>query len=189
MTVRPIQVVGLLWLAWVAYWFVSAGSAKPSRWRESPRSRATHMLPALAAAWLLGLPMLTPAVLRLPFFPWSPALGWLGAAVAAVGLGFSVWARVHLGRNWSGIVTVKEDHELVRSGPYGRVRHPIYTGLIAAFAGTAMVMDQTRALLALVLLTLALVRKLHIEEARMAETFPDYAAYRRETAALFPFIY
>lgn len=72
-------------------------------------------------------------------------LYWLGLLMVICGLAFAVWARIHLGRNWSGTVTVKEDHELIRSGPYGIVRHPIYTGLLLAIAGTAIVFGEWRA--------------------------------------------
>ena len=71
---------------------------------------------------------------------------WIGLALLCAGLAFAVWARVELGRNWSGSVTVKEGHELIRSGPYAYVRHPIYTGLIAALIGTAVIIGTLRAL-------------------------------------------
>jgi protein-S-isoprenylcysteine O-methyltransferase Ste14 len=185
----PFRAVVLLWWAWLVYWLAAAGWTKTTRWRESAASRATYTLAAPTALWLLGPARLLPAILHQRIFPASPLLAWLGAAVTAAGLGFNIWARLHLGRNWSGAVTVKEDHELVRTGPYRRIRHPIYTGIILALVGTAVTLGERRGLLALVVVTLALIRKLRLEEARMSETFPDYAAYRRESAALFPFLY
>ncbi len=104
------------------------------------------------------------------------------------GLALAVWARVHLGGNWSGSVTVKEAHELIRSGPYAYVRHPIYTGLIAAVLGTALAADTVRAALGFAIIAAALLRKLRTEGGFMRETFPgEYARYCAEVPALIPF--
>jgi protein-S-isoprenylcysteine O-methyltransferase Ste14 len=124
------------------------------------------------------------------FLPWSYATYWSGTALLALGLAFSVWARVYLGRNWSGTVTVKLDHELIRGGPYARVRHPIYTGLLLAFIGTAIVRAEWRGVLAVLIVFVALWRKLRLEERWMIETFGDqYRRYRERTAALIPFLF
>ena len=94
-----------------------------------------------------------------------------------------------LGRNWSGVVTVKQDHELIRSGPYRYVRHPIYTGLLIAFAGSAIARGEWRGILALAIVFAALWRKLRLEERWMIETFGDaYLRYRAEVRALIPFV-
>jgi protein-S-isoprenylcysteine O-methyltransferase Ste14 len=95
---------------------------------------------------------------------------------------------VHLGGNWSGSVTVKEGHELIRSGPYAYVRHPIYTGLLAAVLGTVIVSDTVRAVIGLAIIAAALVRKLYTEERFMCETFTgQYQRYSAEVPALIPF--
>jgi protein-S-isoprenylcysteine O-methyltransferase Ste14 len=114
---------------------------------------------------------------------------WLCALVLVVlGLGFSIRARAHLGRNWSGTVTVKQGHELVRSGPYAYVRHPIYTGLIVALAGSAIGCGKPRALLGLAIILYSFVRKLRLEELFMREQFPgEYARYSMEVPQLIPF--
>ena len=114
---------------------------------------------------------------------------WLGLLMVIAGLAFAVWARAHLGRNWSGTVTVKENHELVRSGPYGIVRHPIYTGLLLAILGTAIVVGEWRGLLALCFLTITFLLKLRREERFMEESFPDtYPSYRAQVPALIPLL-
>jgi protein-S-isoprenylcysteine O-methyltransferase Ste14 len=101
---------------------------------------------------------------------------------------FSVWARVHLGGNWSGIVTIKHDHELIASGPYAIVRHPIYTGLLVAFIGSAMARGEWRGVLAVLIAWVALWRKLRLEERWMGERFgQQYEAYCRRVPALLPF--
>jgi len=101
----------------------------------------------------------------------------------------AAWARRYLGTNWSSTVTIKEGHELVTAGPYAIVRHPIYTGLILAFVGTALAIGEWRAVLAAVLGVIAFWRKLSLEERWMREQFGErYQAYSRRVPALIPFV-
>jgi protein-S-isoprenylcysteine O-methyltransferase Ste14 len=189
MSIASANLIGVLWVAWLAYWFVAARSAKQSSRVESPLSRAGHLLPLAFAAWLLWADHAPGGFLSGRMLPDTPATFWCGFAVTAFGLGFSVWARRMLGRNWSGIVTVKQDHELIRSGPYRFVRHPIYTGLLIAFAGSAIARGEWRGLLAVAIAFAALWRKLKLEERWMIETFGDaYVRYRAEVRALIPFV-
>jgi protein-S-isoprenylcysteine O-methyltransferase Ste14 len=178
-----------LWLAWLAYWIIAARNVKPTRRRESWGSRLmTVMLTAVAAA-LLALRGQRLSWLTTRFLPQTMVTYWLGLLMVVLGLAFAVWARAHLGRNWSGTVTVKENHELIRTGPYGLVRHPIYTGLLFAILGTAVAFGEWRGLLAFGFLTLAFLFKLRREERFMSERFPnDYPRYRAEVPALIPFI-
>jgi protein-S-isoprenylcysteine O-methyltransferase Ste14 len=132
---------------------------------------------------------LVPRVLTRRFLPVSLVYPTAGVILLALGLGFSVWARRHLGRNWSAHVVVKEDHALVRSGPYRYVRHPIYTGLLLAFLGMALTVGEWRALVGLAFLLLSFMLKSREEESRMRETFPEYQEYQRRTAALVPYVY
>jgi protein-S-isoprenylcysteine O-methyltransferase Ste14 len=107
----------------------------------------------------------------------------------ALGLGFSVWARRHLGRNWSAHVVVKEDHALIRTGPYRYVRHPIYTGILFAMLGMALAIGEWRALVGFAAMVVSFAIKSGQEEARMRETFSEYGDYARQTAALIPYVY
>jgi protein-S-isoprenylcysteine O-methyltransferase Ste14 len=138
-----------MWVCWAAYWWLRSGNVKASSRRESLLSRLLHLVPLVLAGLLLWVPWV-PLLpwLDIRFIPWADWGFWAGAAPAAAGFLFTVWARRHLGRNWSGIVTVKQDHELVESGPYGWVRHPIYTGLLLAFIGTALARGEWRGVLA-----------------------------------------
>jgi protein-S-isoprenylcysteine O-methyltransferase Ste14 len=181
----------LMWLAWIAYWWLLSRRVKATSRREPLSSRLSHLVP-LVLAIVLVFPRKCPiAILNERFLPlvyWRMWAG-IGAALVAIGLLFTVWARVHLGRNWSGVVTLKQDHELITSGPYRWVRHPIYTGLIFAFIGQALARGEWRGLVALLLVIGALWRKLRIEERWMHEQFGDaYLAYRLRVTALFPFI-
>ena len=114
---------------------------------------------------------------------------WIASALVAIGLGFAAWARVRLGANWSAEVTVKQNHELVRSGPYALVRHPIYTGVLFALIGTALSVDKWRALVGLALIAAGFLRKIVIEERFMQAEFGEaYEHYRAEVPALIPFV-
>ncbi len=176
-----------LWLAWLGYWVFAARNVKHTRRRESLPSRLAHHVPLLLGAALLGFSDLPPHWLNERFLPRSWTVYWIGVMLLAAGLAFAVWARVHLGRNWSGAVTLKHDHELVRSGPYRLVRHPIYTGMLLAILATAIVIGQWRGLIAFVLITGALLIKLRTEERFMNETFgSEYARYRSDVPALIP---
>jgi protein-S-isoprenylcysteine O-methyltransferase Ste14 len=189
MNIGGAKLIGILWAAWAIYWFVAASRVKQNRREESALSRAGHIVPLGIAAWLLWTPALPHNFLGARFLPAAPATYWAGVFIVAFGLLFAIWARNVLGRNWSGIVTLKQDHELIRTGPYRYVRHPIYTGLLIAFAGSAIARGEWRGLLALAIVFAALWRKLKLEERWMVETFGDaYLRYRAEVRALIPFV-
>ena len=179
----------ILWLGWLAYWFFAALNVKRTQRREPVGS-------LLLNRGLLAIGVLLLAFERLPlpwlserFLPLSMAFYWIGLVMLAAGLTLAVWARRHLGRNWSGIVTVKQDHELIRSGPYALVRHPIYTGLLLAILGTAVAIGEWRGLIAFALITAGFVLKFKTEERFMSETFGEqYARYRAEVRSLIPFV-
>jgi protein-S-isoprenylcysteine O-methyltransferase Ste14 len=182
------QVIGLLWFAWAVYWMVSSIRIKAAVRRESTASRLAHVVPLVVGGVLIGWRDMPWGALNLRLWPHSLLAYGIGLALLVVGLAFAVWARVHLGRNWSGSVTVKEGHELIRSGPYAYVRHPIYTGLITAVLGTAIISGTLRAALGLVIITVSLLRKLRTEEAFMRDTFPgEYQRYCAQVPALLPF--
>ncbi len=176
-----------LWLIWLLYWLVAALRAKPVARSESIGSRVLHTVPLLIAIWLFlgdGVPR---GWLRARLLPASPAWYWLGAALVFAGLAWSVIARIYLGGNWSATVTLKRGHELIRTGPYRWTRHPIYTGLLLAFVGSAVATNEWRGVLGVVLVAIAFMCKLAVEERFMEGQFPtEYAAYRADVPALVP---
>jgi protein-S-isoprenylcysteine O-methyltransferase Ste14 len=182
-------VIPVLWAIWVLYWIVSARGTKQTQRNEDARSWLSHHAPLIAGAVLLGVPDILGTTMDGDFVPQVAPWPWIAIALVAAGLGFAVAARVWLGGNWSSNVTLKQGHELIRSGPYAWVRHPIYTGLLLALLGTAIMVGKWRALIGLALIVIAFVRKLSIEERFMAEQFgEDYARYRADVAALVPFL-
>lgn len=178
-----------LWLIWLVYWMVAATNVKATRWRPSGGRRLLQTLPFALAALLIALQNMDWGILSERFIPFRPIQSILGTVLLACGLCFGVWARVHLGRDWSGTVTLKEDHSLVTSGPYRFVRHPIYTGILLGFVGTVLAIGEWRGILATVILLFGVLVRCRAEEQAMRETFPEYDDYRRRTWALMPFLY
>jgi protein-S-isoprenylcysteine O-methyltransferase Ste14 len=178
--------VPALWLIFLAYWWWRSQGVKDAVRVEADAFRMARILMFWVAIALLSYP-LPVTFLRYELWQQSDLSFWGGTLVTLLGLLFSVWARQHLAGNWSATVTIKEDHELITSGPYRLTRHPIYTGLLIGFLGTMVVIGEVRGLVALVLVTTALWLKMRLEERWMREQFGEhYEAYSRRTAALIP---
>jgi protein-S-isoprenylcysteine O-methyltransferase Ste14 len=179
--------ISAIWLVWVLSWSVFAIGAKPSQRIESAGSRLLHTVPLWIACALMLSRSLPVHWLYGRFVPATRIVYATGLVLLACGIAFTLWARVHLGRNWSGIVTVKEGHELIRSGPYRVVRHPIYSGLLLAVLGTAIAIGEWRGLVALAFVLAAFLRKIRLEERWMREAFGEaYVSYCRDVPALVP---
>jgi protein-S-isoprenylcysteine O-methyltransferase Ste14 len=180
----------ILWLAWLVYWIIAARNTKPLRRQESIGSRLTHGVPLAIGAFLLVPAGIFGGRLDGRFLPQSQAIYWAGVIMTAAGIAFMIWARRHLAGNWSGRVGLKQDHELICTGPYGLVRHPIYSGLLLALLGTVIAFGQWRGAVAFVFIAVALRRKSRLEERYLAESFSqDYACYRAQVPALIPSIF
>lgn len=177
------------WIAFCAYWFVMAFGVKRAVKRQSPSSKFLHIAVAVLAYMLLFTRRFSWGLLSSRFVP--DDRGWIlaGAALTYAGIALAIWARAILGGNWSATVTVKQDHSLVRTGPYGAVRHPIYSGLLLAFLGTALVIGEVHSLLAVTIGLVGFRVKSRLEEHFMIEQFGhEYEEYRQHTRALVPFV-
>ncbi len=180
-------IAAALWIAFFVYWGTKARDAAPTKSSESVESRRLHQYLLNGSLLLLFIPV---PGLRSRFMPLLTALVIGGLALQCAGFLLAAWARRHLGRNWSGAVTIAVGHQLVRSGPYRLVRHPIYTAMIAMYAGTAIVSGELHALLALAVVSGAYWRKIRLEEQNLRHAFGvEYEAYQHATWALIPGVY
>ncbi len=171
--------LGIAWIVFLLYWFASALQAK-ERVRGQRR--------------LTGLGVALPVVLLFRVFGHgslvvhSPVLGALGAGVFACGIALAIWARINLGRNWGMPMTEKVEPELVTSGPYRYVRHPIYSGFLLALLGTALATNLV-GLIMFAILGGYFYYAATVEEKNLTATFPTaYPAYRSGTKMLIPFV-
>src|SRR5262249_41207275 len=133
-----------IWTLVGIYWLIAAWRSKPVARRETWFSRLGHIA-VMALALLLPFSH-TPDIagLEARFIPESAWIAWAGFSITIAGCAFAVWARALLGGNWSATVTLKQDHELVRRGPYAVVRHPVYSGLLLGMLGTALTLGEVR---------------------------------------------
>ncbi|MDR3419394.1 MAG: isoprenylcysteine carboxylmethyltransferase family protein [Nevskia sp.] len=179
-----------IWFGWLLYWWWASRSVKPATRRQAGWTRAVYLLTLLLGVLLLLEVIPLPGFLAGRLLPAGSVTYGLGVAILLCGAAFSIWARRHLGTNWSGTVTLKQNHELIRTGPYAWVRHPIYTGLLAGVTGTAVAEGTWSGLLAVVLVFVALLQKLSLEERWLGSLFgEEYARYRAEVRALIPLLF
>jgi len=180
-----LQLAGWLWdallVVWVALWF----QMKRAKKLESPLEMTQHALPVVLGFWLLfenswkGL--------NLRWLPEIPAVPTLGLLLTAVGVGISIWARLTLGTNWSGVVTLKKGHELIRKGLYRWIRHPIYTGILVAMIGTAMIKGHLRGWIGLLVVWAAFYFKARREEKLLRQEFgSSFEEHSQSTGMFFP---
>lgn len=180
---RADWLILVLWWAWGLIGVKRAVRTEPA-WKQG----LLYWLPLIVACGLLrsgggfGSGLLGQQIL-----PHTTPVFGAAFGLTTLGLLLACWSRAVLGRNWSSVVQVKQDHELVERGPYARVRHPIYTGLLLMFAGSAVMIGEARGVLAVLIVFVSFWRKLRLEEAWLEAAFgPRYADYRRRTRALVP---
>ena len=185
---RPGPVIILLWAAFAISWFAAAAWSAKTQRRVGMRGELGYRL-VLVVGGLAFLPRAHGyhGPLRL----WMVTLeqAWVCSALLALGLAFSWWARIHLGKLWSGWITRKADHRVIDTGPYGIVRHPIYTGLLLAVYATAAAKGTILGLIGALLITLGLWMKARLEERWLREELDPgaYDDYRGKVPMLVPF--
>jgi len=184
---HAFHLAGRCWAAWAILWAAMAFFSKSNKRRESPGQRLQHVIPAMLGFLLLfregvGSPWFTRAI-----FPDDPVLMLVCVALTMLGLLFSVWARLALGSNWSGTVTIKANHQLIRRGPYRFIRHPIYTGMLTALLTTAITQRLVSGVLGFAVVYFALYRKALREESFLSQEFGDaFAEHQRHTGMFLP---
>jgi protein-S-isoprenylcysteine O-methyltransferase Ste14 len=185
---NPFTIACLAWVAWLATWLIAALFAKRSRWSEGRFGRLQYGLP-VGLGFFLIFHKRPGHIIVGPLYN-NRLVEWIGTAMTIVGLAFSVWARSALGRNWSGIITLKQGHRLITTGPYRLARHPIYTGFLTAVLGTALAVGTGDALIGFVGVVVGFLIKMRREETLMIQEFGDeYREFKKRVAALVPFIY
>jgi protein-S-isoprenylcysteine O-methyltransferase Ste14 len=184
-----LNIISGCWILFAVIWLLAAFATKKSVYKESRAQRLRYTIPILLGGFLLAKGHRLSDPLNHRVIPHVEAAAWTGAVLCIAGLGFCIWARFTLGRNWSGVVTLKGGHELITSGPYALVRHPIYTGLLTMFVATVIVRGHVAGLIAMPFVFVSLWIKLRHEEKLMLMKFPnEYAAYQQRVKRLIPFI-
>ena len=179
--------IDALWILFGLIWLIAAFNGKKTKRRETWLQRLAYVLPLVAAWWLLAWPQARIGWLGVRFVPAGPAMEWIGVLLTATGVGVAFWARWHLGTNWSGVVTLKEGHELIRTGPYRRIRHPIYTGILLAVFGTMVTLGEARGLLAVAVVWLSFYWKARREESFLTQEFGEkFEAHVKQTGMFLP---
>lgn len=173
------------WGVFLGWWWIRSLGAARTVERESLSSILSYRVALHLGTALLVLPWHRGPRL----WPGSIALLVTALVLECAGIAFAIWARETLGKLWSGTITLKEGHHVVRAGPYRLARHPIYTGLGLALAAVALARGDLPALAGFVLFALALARKIQLEERLLERQFGDeYREYRRQVRAVIPFI-
>jgi len=184
-----LNIISACWILFAVIWLLAAFATKQSVYRESRLQRMRYVIPLLLGGFLLakGHRLFDPLNHRV--IPHVEALAWTGVVLCIAGFAFCIWARFTLGRNWSGVVTLKRGHELISDGPYALVRHPIYTGLLTMFVATVIVLGHVAGIIALPFVFVSLWIKLRYEEKLMLKQFPnEYATYQQRVKRIIPFI-
>jgi protein-S-isoprenylcysteine O-methyltransferase Ste14 len=185
--ISPDLLLAVLWLTWFAGWWLAAVFAARAVARQSRAARLAHSLFICAGSVLMIRHPMIPGILLHPIVPRRGWIAWGGLLIVTLGLAHTVWARAHLGRLWSGTVALMADHALVRTGPYALTRHPIYSGLLLALAGTFLVRGTGADLVGVILIAVGLLIKIHQEERLLREHFgAAYRAYQAEVPAVVP---
>jgi len=183
----PREWINALWILFGLYWLVSALKLKKTKRRESWGQRLVYVLPLAAAFGLLFRPEARHGWLGTRFVPAGPVTEWAGVLLTAAGVAIAFWARWHLGANWSGVVTLKEGHELIRTGPYRTIRHPIYTGILLGLLGTIVVTGEVGGLLGVAIAWASFYWKARREESFLRQEFGDkFGTHAKETGMFLP---
>ena len=179
-----------IWATWEIYWGVSSRRVKRAASKEPLATRIPVVVGLLLGFVLLLAPGWLGDFFGRRFLPEDDLLYFTGLAVLLFGVYWAFWARHTLGSNWSGRVTIKEDHELITRGPYRFVRHPIYTGVLFAYAGTTLTLGQVGGLFGIAVMLAIFAQKIRLEEKVLDQHFGSkYSNYRKQTKTLVPLVW
>jgi protein-S-isoprenylcysteine O-methyltransferase Ste14 len=190
MPLPPIDYLILfIWAGFFAYWWISALRNRTPFKRQSSRFGFLTTMAAPAGTILVAVVLFAPDLSTARVLPDILPLVVIGLLVLLLGIGFAIWARVHLGTNWSSRPAIHENHTITRTGPYAIVRHPIYTGLLTGIIGTAIATGALLAFVSLFVMFVLFLLKIRMEEQfLLAEFGEEYERYRGEVRALVPWV-
>jgi protein-S-isoprenylcysteine O-methyltransferase Ste14 len=175
------------WIIFLAYWSIGAFKTRRTATQESFASRYGILFLEVLGFVLLFSEGAEIGFLGYRVIPRGDVLASVGVALTWAGIGIALWARWHLGQYWSARITIKEDHKLIRTGPYVRLRHPIYTGLDLAAIGSALAIDRWRCVLGVCLIVTGYWIKARKEERMLTTQFGEsFREHCRETGFLLP---
>jgi protein-S-isoprenylcysteine O-methyltransferase Ste14 len=184
---HAFAIEGKAWFIWGVWWLAMAFFSKSTKRRESPVQRLAHVIPAVLGFLFIFRPGFGGRTFMLGIIPDYPVIEIVCVIATIAGLLFAVWARLSLGANWSGTVTIKKDHQLIRKGPYRWIRHPIYTGMLAALLATAITQGLISGLLGFCFVYTALYIKARREESFLAQEFgAGFDEHRQHTGMFLP---
>lgn len=190
MTLPPVVLLlVLLWGGFLACWWIPALRNRASLKRVPSRFGflTTPVVPA--GILLVAIGVLAPDLYSVRVLPDLLPVVIVGLLVAVLGMGFALWARLHLGKNWSSRPAIRENHTITRTGPYAIVRHPIYTGILTAILGTAIATGSLLACVCLLVIGVLFLVKIRMEEQFLLEEFgEEYERYRMDVKALVPYV-
>jgi len=187
MSVSGMLVV--LWVVFYTYWMIAAVGVKKNVRTEGRTERLGIRVLLLGLIFLiLRMPAVRQSIRHFQNTHFGPAAEVVGFVLCLSGFAFAIWARINLGRNWGQPMTLKQGHELVTTGPYRFVRHPIYTGILLAMLGSAIIRPFW--IVAFVCLTAYFIYSARTEERIMSSQFPgEYTEYKKRTKMLVPLIW
>jgi protein-S-isoprenylcysteine O-methyltransferase Ste14 len=187
MNITPGEIIAASWLLFAGYWLIAALGSKKAAKKERSGERVGHIIFMALGFFLLYRADPRFGLLNLRLLPEKSWIDYLGAALTLAGVLFAIWARYTIGKEWSAEIQIKQGHELIRSGPYAHIRHPIYTGILLALVGTALSIGEYRGIVAVALFLVGFVRKARREEKFLASEFGRaFDDHRRHTGFFLP---
>jgi protein-S-isoprenylcysteine O-methyltransferase Ste14 len=185
----PTQLLAIIWILWIISWVVASLWSGRTKKHVVTRESLRYRLPILVGA-ILFMPGTGKLLGEAPLWQFGNLGIYVMACLTLGGIAFTWWARIHLGRFWSNAITHKEGHRVIDTGPYGLVRHPIYTGLIAGMLVTGVAIGTVTAILGAVLISLGMWQKARMEEVFLSAELgaEEYGSYRRRVPMLIPFL-
>ena len=186
----PTKLLALIWLAWVVSWVVASLWSGRTKTHVRTLDSLAYRLPILAGA-ILFLPLTMRALEAAPLYHPGKLGTYALAVITLLGISFTWWARIHLGRFWSNAITHKEDHRIIDTGPYGLVRHPIYTGLIIGLLATGLAVATWTSLIGALLISFGEWQKARMEERFLSAKLgaEAYRTYCRRVPMIVPFLH